>query len=254
MITTWFRDYATVPSTPHQSRVGKVPVESLSSMPSTERPPRQGVPLQAVVWADELSSHLDSLPACSGGGYVGLPANPEDIGKCMITSSSVDNLVEYSTIPEAAIVENTVPPVISPYNLYRKRGSLPQGIRDLIASKKRMNQKEQVHSSKMDHCSLPASTKEQYVTLSIPPDFISGWKAEGYTHLHLGAVRLVLSYHGRKGLPVTARIALLDTRFLEYEHAVIGTVLTTLNAGSIVVTFFPNFAVSLSDPHVTLCF
>ncbi|KAL0295484.1 UNVERIFIED_CONTAM: polyprotein [Sesamum radiatum] len=83
----------------------------------------------------------------------------------------------------------------------------------------------------MDHCSLPASTKEQYVTLSIPPDYISGWKAEGYTHLHLGAVRLVLSYHGRKGLPVTARIALLDTRFLEYEHAVIGTVLTTLNAG-----------------------
>ncbi|KAL0455491.1 UNVERIFIED_CONTAM: polyprotein [Sesamum latifolium] len=83
----------------------------------------------------------------------------------------------------------------------------------------------------MDHCSLPASTKEQYVTLSIPPDYISSWKAEGYTHLHLGAVRLVLSYHGRKGLPVTARIALLDTRFLEYEHAVIGTVLTTLNAG-----------------------
>ncbi|KAL0292874.1 UNVERIFIED_CONTAM: polyprotein [Sesamum calycinum] len=106
----------------------------------------------------------------------------------------------------------------------------------------------------MDHCSLPASTKEQYVTLSIPPDYISGWKAEGYTHLHLGAVRLVLSYHGRKGLPVTARIALLDTRFLEYEHAVIGTVLTTLNAGSIVVTFFPNFAVSLSDPHVASAF
>ncbi|KAL0290168.1 UNVERIFIED_CONTAM: polyprotein [Sesamum radiatum] len=132
-------------------------------------------------------------------------------------------------------------------------GSLSQGIRALIASKKHMNQRTSPFS-KMDHCSLPASTKEQYVTLSIPPDYISGWKAEGYTHLHLGAVRLVLSYHGRKGLPVTARIALLDTRFLEYEHAVIGTVLTTLNAGSIVVTFFPNFAVSLSDPHVASAF
>ncbi|KAL0439733.1 UNVERIFIED_CONTAM: polyprotein [Sesamum latifolium] len=106
----------------------------------------------------------------------------------------------------------------------------------------------------MDHCSLPASTKEQYVTLSIPLDYISSWKAEGYTHLHLGAVRLVVSYHGRKGLPVTARIALLDTRFLEYEHAVIGTVLTTLNVGSIVVTFFPNFVVSLCDPHVASAF
>ncbi|KAK4384200.1 polyprotein [Sesamum angolense] len=130
------------------------------------------------------------------------------------------------TLGTNELLQKTVPPVISPYNLYRRRGPLPQGIRALIASKKRMNQKEQVHSSKMDHCSLPASTKEQ----------------------------LVLSYHGRKGLPVTARIALLDTRFLEYEHAVIGTVLTTLNAGSIVVTFFPNFAVSLSDPHVASAF
>ncbi|KAL0300376.1 UNVERIFIED_CONTAM: polyprotein [Sesamum calycinum] len=191
----------------------------------------------------EALSQLNSLPTCSGEGYVGLPESYSySIGNVdqllhvastlslpKITSSSVDNLVQYSTIPESAIVENTVPPVISPYNLYRKKGSLPQGIRALIASKKHMNQKEQVHSSKMDHCSLPASTKEQYVTLSIPPDYISGWKAE-------------------------ARIALLDTRFLEYEHAVIGTVLTTLNAGSIVVTFFPNFAVSLSDPHVASAF
>ncbi|KAL0420825.1 UNVERIFIED_CONTAM: hypothetical protein Slati_3105400 [Sesamum latifolium] len=73
---TWFRDYATVPSTPHQSKIGKGLVETLSSMPPTERPPRKGVPLQAVVWADELNWHLDSLPACSGDGYVGLPANP----------------------------------------------------------------------------------------------------------------------------------------------------------------------------------
>ncbi|KAL0444827.1 UNVERIFIED_CONTAM: polyprotein [Sesamum latifolium] len=255
-------------------------------MRSTKRSPRQRVPLQAKVRADELNWHLDSLPAFSSDGYVGLPANPgirarspfsavarrilgsaceREEGRKTVSrggdsytidmdTTRTDNPIEYSTIPEAAIVENTVPPIISPYNLYRKRGSLPQGIRALIASKKRMNQKEQVHSSKMDHCSLPGSTKEQYVTLSIPPDYISSWKAEGYTHLHLGAVRLVLSYHGRKGLPVTARIALLDTRFLKYEHAIIGTVLTTLNCGSIVVTFFPNFVVSLCDPHVASAF
>ncbi|KAL0455498.1 UNVERIFIED_CONTAM: polyprotein [Sesamum latifolium] len=122
-----------------------------------------------------------------------------------ITSSSVDNLVEYSTIPEAAIVENIVPLLLALIIGIEKED---WGIRALIASKKHMNQKEQVHSSKMDHCSLPASTKEHYVTLSIP-DYISGWKAE-----------------------------------------VIGTILTTLNVGSIVLTFFPNFAISLCDPHV----
>ncbi|KAH9680157.1 hypothetical protein KPL71_026445 [Citrus sinensis] len=52
------------------------------------------------------------------------------------------------------------------------------------------------------------------------------------------------------GLPVTARIALLDTRFKEYQHAVIGTVLTTLHAGSVLLTFYPNFNLSLEDPNL----
>lgn len=49
---------------------------------------------------------------------------------------------------------------------------------------------------------------------------------------------------------VTARLSLLDTRFVHYEHAVIGTILTTLNAGSVVLTFFPNFNMSLMDPNL----
>ncbi|KAH9686104.1 hypothetical protein KPL70_014231 [Citrus sinensis] len=47
-----------------------------------------------------------------------------------------------------------------------------------------------------------------------------------------------------------ARIALLDTRFKEYQHAVIGTVLTTLHAGSVLLTFYPNFNLSLEDPNL----
>ena len=73
---------------------------------------------------------------------------------------------------------------------------------------------------------------------------------EGYTHFHLGGVRLILTLHGRKGLPVTARIALLDTRFKQYQHAVVGTVLTTLHVGSVLLTFYPNFNLSLEDPNL----
>ncbi|KAH9671151.1 hypothetical protein KPL70_017242 [Citrus sinensis] len=80
--------------------------------------------------------------------------------------------------------------------------------------------------------SVQATSAEQYVTLEIPSELLSNWKQEGYTHLHLGGIRLVLTLHGRKGLPVTARIAMLDTRFKQYQDAVIGTVLTTLHAGS----------------------
>lgn len=74
--------------------------------------------------------------------------------------------------------------------------------------------------------------------MDIPIDLVTNWKREGYTHLHLGGVRLILTLHGRKGLPVTARI---DTRFKQYQHVVIGTVLTTLHAGSVLLTFYPNF-------------
>ncbi|KAH9792616.1 hypothetical protein KPL71_004194 [Citrus sinensis] len=63
-------------------------------------------------------------------------------------------------------------------------------------------------------------------------------------------VRLILTLHDRKGLPVIARIALLDTRFKQYQHAVIGTVLTTLHAGSVLLTFYPNFNLSLEDPNI----
>lgn len=111
-------------------------------------------------------------------------------------TSRIENLVEYSTVPDSAVVQNTVPPVISPYNVYRKIGSL-QTLKYLISSR-RPPVKEYVQSSKLDKCDLPASSQEQYVTLTIPPEFIASWKQEGYTHLHFGAIRLVLSYTGRK--------------------------------------------------------
>ncbi|KAH9734699.1 hypothetical protein KPL71_017463 [Citrus sinensis] len=86
--------------------------------------------------------------------------------------------------------------------------------------------------------------------MGIPSDLIANWKREGYTHLHLRGVRIILTLHGRKGLPVTARISLLDTRFKQYQHAVVGTVLTTLHAGSVLLTFYPNFNLSLEDPNL----
>ncbi|KAH9780668.1 hypothetical protein KPL71_008167 [Citrus sinensis] len=98
---------------------------------------------------------------------------------------------------------------------------------------------------------LQSTSAEQYVTLEISLELISHWKQQRYTHFHLGGVRLILTPHRQKGLPVTARIALLDTRFKQYEQATIGTVLTTLHAGSVVLTVYPNFNLSLDDPNLS---
>ena len=138
---------------------------------------------------------------------------------------------------------------MSPYNLYKQKTSLTRSIRTLISTKRPLP-KEYIQSSRLDQCALQASQSEQYVTLEIPSDLVANWKREGYTHLHLGGIRLILTLHGRKGLPITARIALLDIRFKQYQHAIIGTVLTTLHAGSVLLTFYPNFNLSLEDPNL----
>ena len=64
-------------------------------------------------------------------------------------------------------------------------------------------------------------------------------------------VHLALTLHGRKCLPMVGRIALLDSRFLEYEHAVVRTIESTMNARTVFVTLFPNFNMSLKDPYLT---
>ncbi|KAK9195460.1 hypothetical protein WN943_003581 [Citrus x changshan-huyou] len=102
-------------------------------------------------------------------------------------------------------------PIMSPYNLYKQKTSLTRSIRTLISTKRPLP-KEYTQSSRLD--------------------------------------QLILTLHGRKGLPVTARIALLETRFKQYQHAVIGTVLTTLHAGSVLLTFYPHFNLSLEDPNL----
>ncbi|KAK2645075.1 hypothetical protein Ddye_020270 [Dipteronia dyeriana] len=49
---------------------------------------------------------------------------------------------------------------------------------------------------------------------------------------------------------VTAKITLLNTIYKEYEHAVIGTCISTLHAGSISLTYYPNFNIPLRDQNL----
>ncbi|KAK2642110.1 hypothetical protein Ddye_023873, partial [Dipteronia dyeriana] len=76
--------------------------------------------------------------------------------------------------------------------------------------------KEYVQSTALDNCLVPASTAEQYVDLEIGQSLIDQWIKEGYPQLHIGAIRIVLTLHGRKGLPITTRITLLNTIYKEH--------------------------------------
>ena len=101
------------------------------------------------------------------------------------TTNKIENLVEYSYIPESAQISESSYPLISPYQLYKRPGSFTRSIRTLISTRW-PQPKAYIQSSCLDQCALQATTAEQYVTLEIPSKLIFNWKREGYTHLHLG--------------------------------------------------------------------
>ncbi|PON71893.1 Viral movement protein [Parasponia andersonii] len=170
------------------------------------------------------------------------------------SASKLEYLYELNYVSEESKITSENLPLINPYHAFTKpSSSFTQSIKSLIKPTPRST-KEYVQSTKFDQCEFPVTNKELYVTLQIPPEFPPQWIDQGFSHIHFGAIRLALTYHGRKGLPVCAKIALLDTRMLKYQHACIGIIETTLNAGTYIVTFYPNFCMSLKDKRLTDAF
>ncbi|KAL4388578.1 hypothetical protein GQ457_09G008110 [Hibiscus cannabinus] len=148
--------------------------------------------------------------------------------------NSISSLYEVEYTEDQKIQPTTLP-TVNPYLAYQKpSSSIIKSIKSLI-HKAPKSVKE---------------SKEQFVTLEIPSTFPKGWIEAGYSHIHFGAIRLALNYHGAEGKPIIARIALLDTRFLKYQDACIGTVEATMNNGLVMVTLFPDFTMALVDPNL----
>ena len=103
-------------------------------------------------------------------------------------------------------------PIINPYHVFlTNSNSLVKSLKAIIETSIR-TPIEYNQASSFSQYQLPITLQVQLVTLQIPPEFPSHWIAQGYTHIHFGAIRLTLAYHARKGLPINALIGLLDTR------------------------------------------
>jgi len=75
-------------------------------------------------------------------------------------------------------------------------------------------------------------------------------KKQKYKYMHLGAVKIGINPLHRSGQNTYVFSALLDQRWTKFTEALLGGVQAPLNAGPVSFTAFPNFACSLSDPHV----
>ena len=167
------------------------------------------------------------------------------------TANRLDYLYEISHVPEDSKIPITDFPIVNPYTVFDKpQSSFKKSIKKFLGPSQPSTVKEYVQTSKFDQYNIPISETENFITLALPKEFVISWQKQGYTYLHYAVVRLALTFHGRKGLHVVSRISLLDSKLLEYQNAIIGTVQTTLNAGTVFVTIFPNFNMSLKDPHL----
>ncbi|ESQ51076.1 hypothetical protein EUTSA_v10022984mg, partial [Eutrema salsugineum] len=154
------------------------------------------------------------------------------------TSSKIDYLYEIEYVSEDSKVPITQLPLLNPYKAFTKpNSSFPKVIKQVFGPSKHAA-RELILASQMEQHLVPATETEKMIPLRFNEGMVHQWKTHGYTHLHYGAIRLALTLHGRKGLPVVAR------------HACIATIQTTLNAGTVFVTLYPNFNISLEDPQI----
>ena len=174
-----------------------------------------------------------------------LPWPPTSSSSSSYSPSSSSQLIDYTHVPDSARIPATQLPVVNPYKVFHKSSFSPtRSIKKILRSTPApVTNQDAIQSSSMDHCLIPSSAQVHYFDLHISPNLIKEW-------LHFGAVRIVLAANGRHGLPTVIKLALLNSTYLKYEHAVLGTVLTTLNTESIVLTFFLNFNVPLKDPNL----
>nr|KYP36790.1 hypothetical protein KK1_042052 [Cajanus cajan] len=76
-------------------------------------------------------------------------------------SDKLENLIEYSQVPENAQIESALPPLLSPYNVFRRhKSSFTWNVRKLVSTP-RPGVKEFIQTTKRDQCALKATSAEQ---------------------------------------------------------------------------------------------
>lgn len=74
-----------------------------------------------------------------------------------------------------------------------------------------------------------------------------------YSYLHFGGIRIGLAPLFRHGINSPCIAEVFDTRHQVYDHARIGTIVGNLSSGCQYGTIFPDYAISMSDPHLQEC-
>ncbi|KAK2635945.1 hypothetical protein Ddye_030737 [Dipteronia dyeriana] len=79
-------------------------------------------------------------------------------------TNKIQNLVEYTHIPESAQITESALPLLNPYTVFKRSRSLSRRVTALVQHRSPPI-KEYVQSMALDNCLIPASATKQYVDL-----------------------------------------------------------------------------------------
>lgn len=126
-------------------------------------------------------------------------------------------------------------PKIPSQNIYKKKWSL-----SAFNSTTHVKTVEQVYALSKEHESC------QLLNL----DSIKKHKHDGNNFLHIGLVRVAVKPLTRLGLQASILLCLCDARFTEFNDSVLGMIESSLCNCPVHFDCYPDFNVSLNDPHI----
>ena len=126
-------------------------------------------------------------------------------------------------------------PRIPSQEIYKKRWSLPS-----FKTTTHVKTVEQVY----------ALGKELEVCQLLNLESIKRHKNEGNNFLHIGLVQVAVKPLTRTGLKASVLLWLRDARFTNSEDSTLGVIESSLSNGPVHFDCYPDFTVSLSDPHI----
>jgi hypothetical protein len=95
-----------------------------------------------------------------------------------------------------------------------------------------------------------ALNKEHELCQLFGPEAIKRHRREGHNFIHIGLVQVAIKPLTRRGLKASIMLGLRDARFTDWKDSLLGVIEATMHDGPVYFDCYPDFTVSVSDPHI----
>lgn len=126
-------------------------------------------------------------------------------------------------------------PKVPSKKMYRKQWSM-----SAFRSEHHVKMVEQVY----------ALSKEHETCLLFSPESIRKHRSNGHNYIHIGLLQIAVKPLTRKGPKIYILLCLRDARFTNFSDSTLGIIESSLFNGPSHFDCYPDFTVSLSDPHM----